>query len=132
MEVTASLNRYRQAPRKVRLLADLVRGKKVDDAIAELTFLPKRASGELVKLLKSAEANAVNNFKLPKEGLYIKEIRVDGGKVMKRGMPRAFGRSFQILKRTSHINLVLGVKEDKKEMAKKIIKKIVKKAKVKK
>lgn len=114
MIIKAELNKYRQAPRKVRLLADLVRGKRVDDAIALISFSGKRAAEPMVKLIKSAVGNATHNFKLPADELYIKSIRVDGGVIMKRGMPRAFGRSFMINKRTSHVLLELESKEEAK------------------
>jgi len=105
-DATAKLTNYRQAPRKVRLLADLVRGKSVDRAIAQLTMLPKRASEPMIKLINSAVANsgaAANE-------LYISEIQVNGGIVFKRHMPRARGRASQILKRTSHITVGLSKK----------------------
>lgn len=102
------MNNLRLAPRKVRLAADLIRGKKVGEAERELKFLIKRASLPLIKLLKSAVANATNNFNLIKDNLYISKITVDGGTPLKRSRPRAFGRAFPIRKRTSHITLVLG------------------------
>lgn len=111
MAVEAQLNRYNQAPRKVRLLADLIRGKSVGRAVEELSFLTKKASLPIVKLLKSAVANAKNNFKLKEDDLFVKEVMVDGGPVMKRGMPRAFGRSYPIRRKTSHVTLVLDTKE---------------------
>lgn len=105
-QVKASLSNYRQSPRKVRLVANLVRGRKVKEAVAELGFLAKRASEPVKKLIESAVANA-KHLSIPSEDLYIKEIRVDQGVVLKRSMPRARGRAFQILKRSSHILLVL-------------------------
>ncbi len=113
------LANYRQSPRKVRLIADLVRGKKVDLAIQELTFTFKRASAPMVKVIKSAISNAVHNDKANPEALFIKEIQVNKGLVMKRMMPRARGSSAQILKRTSHISVILGEKTVE-EMAKKV------------
>ncbi len=136
MIIRAELNRYRQAPRKVRLLAGLIKGKPVDRALAEVSFSGKRAGEPIKKLINSAVANAVNNFKLNKEELYVKGMRVDGGAVMKRGMPRAFGRSFVIRKRTSKILLELGVKEGaevkkvKKTTKKEVVKKVIKKKSV--
>ena len=103
----AKLSNYHQAPRKVRLLADLVRGKKVDEALVTLDFLPKRASTPFKQVIVSAVANAVNNFNAVKENLMIKEVRVDKGTVMKRFRPRARGRAFTIRHRTSHISVVL-------------------------
>ncbi len=109
----ASLKNYRQSPRKVRLVADLVRGKDVSRALVELKFLPKRASEVITKLIKSAKANAENNFKVSPEKLFIKEIRVDKGITLKRYRPRARGVAKRINKRTANIALTLGVKEDK-------------------
>ena len=87
----ASLKNYRQSPRKVRLVADLVRGKKVEDALSELAFLPKRASNVMIKLITSAVANAENNFKVTSKDLVISEISVDQGITLKRYRPRARG-----------------------------------------
>jgi large subunit ribosomal protein L22 len=103
------LKNYRQSPRKVRLVADLVRGKNVNDALLQLDFLPKRASEPMKKLLNSAIANALNNGS-DLLNLFVKEIRVDKGIVMKRMMPAAMGSGHRINKRTSHISIVLGEK----------------------
>ncbi len=105
----AFLKNYRQAPRKVRLVAGLIRGKNVQDAIAELDFLAKRAGEPIKKLLMSAVANA-KNMGVEVENLYIKELRVDKGIVMKRMMPAAMGTGHRINKRTSHINILLAEK----------------------
>lgn len=110
-EVKAKLRYYRQSPRKVRLAADLIRGKSLEAAQRELKFLPKRASGVLDKLLKSAQANARHNHGLNPEELFVKELRIDAGPTLKRFRPRAFGRAFPVRKRTSHITLVLGAKK---------------------
>lgn len=107
----ASLKNYRQSPRKVRLVADLVRGKKVSQALLELNYLPKRATEVMTKLISSAAANAENNFKVNKEDLVIKEITVDQGVTLKRYRPRARGVAKRINKRTSNIALTLGVKK---------------------
>ncbi len=107
----ASLKNYRQSPRKVRLVADLVRGKNVSQALTELTFLPKRASEVMKKLITSATANAEHNFKVSADKLFIKEITVDQGITLKRYRPRARGVAKRINKRTSNISLTLGVKE---------------------
>lgn len=117
------LKNYRQSPRKVRLVADLVRGKNVDNALVQLDFLPKRASDPIKKLLSSAVANALNAG-AQKENLFVKEIRVDKGIVMKRMMPAAMGSGHRINKRTSHVAIVLGEKvvfekESEKKTAKK-------------
>jgi large subunit ribosomal protein L22 len=108
--VTALLNNYRQSPRKVRLVATLLSGKSVTEALVMLQFVSKRASGPISTLINSAVANAKNNFSLDKENLFIKELRVDSGPVLKRRMPRARGRAFPIHKRTSHVRLVLAEK----------------------
>jgi len=100
------LKNYRQSPRKVRLVAGLIRGKNVDEAIAELDFLAKRAGVSLKKLLLSAVSNAKQNG-VEKENLFIKELRVDKGITMKRMMPAAMGTGHRINKRTSHVTLLL-------------------------
>jgi large subunit ribosomal protein L22 len=109
--ITASLKNYRQSPRKVRLVATLVKGKSVDDALNILTFLNKRAKHPLYDLLQSAVSNAKNNYSLDKETLFVKEMSVNGGQVLKRSMPRARGSAFPIKKRTSHVKVVLASKE---------------------
>ncbi len=103
----AYLKNYRQSPRKVRLVAGLVRGKNVEQAIVQLDFLAKRAGFPIKKLLLSAVANAKQNG-IEKENLFIKELRVDKGITMKRMMPAAMGSAHPINKRTSHLNLILG------------------------
>ena len=115
----AFLKNYRQAPRKVRLVAGLIRGKNVEEAIVLLNFLAKRAAFPIKKLLLSAVANAAQ-MGIEKENLFIKELRVDKGIVMKRMMPAAMGTGHRINKRTSHITLVLAekiqpVKKNKKK-----------------
>ncbi len=107
----ASLKNYRQSPRKVRLVADFVRGKDLKRALLELKYLPKRASKIISKLLHSASSNAEHNFKVNSDKLYIKEIRVDKGITLKRWRPRARGVAKRINKRTSNITIVLGIKE---------------------
>ena len=113
--ITAYLKNYRQSPRKVRLVANLVRGKQVEKALTVLNFLDKKASHPMKKLLESAIANAKANFNIEKAGLIVKELRVDGGVVMKRRMPRARGSAFPIKKRTSNILLVLAEKPTNNE-----------------
>lgn len=100
------MKNYRQSPRKVRLVADLVKGKQVTEALTELDFLAKRAGTPIKKLLLSAVANAKNQG-LKAENLFIQELRVDKGIVMKRMMPAAMGSAHRINKRTSHIEIVL-------------------------
>ena len=104
----ASLQSYRQAPRKVRLVANLIKGKTVPRALAELSVLPKRASEPMKKLVLSAVANAKENNKIDSiDILLIKNIRVDKGVVLKRSMPRARGSSAPIHKHTSHVMIEL-------------------------
>ncbi len=103
----AILKNYRQSPRKVRLVADLIKGKKVEMAERELNFLVKRASEPFLKLLQSAVANAKQNFNIDKDNLIVSDVRVDKGFVLKRMMPRAMGSGSRINKRTSHIVLIL-------------------------
>ena len=114
----ATLTNYRQSPRKVRLVATAMKGKSVLAAEMELRFMVKRAALPLEKLLASAVANAVNGSGLSKENLFIKEFTVDKGIVLKRSMPRAFGRASGINKRSSHVTIVLAekgaTKKDKK------------------
>ena len=105
----AFLKNYRQSPRKVRLVATLIKGKNVAQGLAELDFLPKRAGLPIKKLLLSAVANA-KQMGVEMENLFIKELRVDKGIVMKRMMPAAMGSGHRINKRTSHINILLAEK----------------------
>ena len=102
----ASLSTYNQSPRKVRLVTDLVKGKKVADAVAALSFLPKRAALPIKKLIESAVANAKAKGE-ETEGLRIKDIRVDSAGMLVRYMPRAMGRAFRIHKKSSHVSIVL-------------------------
>ncbi|MEK7461841.1 MAG: 50S ribosomal protein L22 [Patescibacteria group bacterium] len=105
-EVKAKLSNYRQSPRKVRLVADTVRGRSVGEAITMLSFIPKRSALPLQKLLSSALASA-KNLSLPTENLIIKEIRVDAGATLYRRRPRSKGMANPIRKRTSHISVIL-------------------------
>ncbi len=109
----AALNNYRQSPRKVRIVADLMRGKSAAEAMKVLTFTTKRATTPLKKLLESAIANA-KNAGLETENLIVKEIQVNTGVTLKRIMPRAMGSASRINKRSCHITLVLGEKVAKK------------------
>lgn len=111
---TAHLKSYRQSPRKVRVVADLVRGKKAEDALTLLSFTPKRAAEPLRKLLASALSNA-KNLSLPTENLVIKEIRVDGGAILYRRQPRSRGMANPIRKRTSHVSIILAPAKVKKQ-----------------
>ena len=132
MLITAKLRYLRIAPRKVRLVADLIRGKKVSEALNSLEFLPKKVSPLLIKLLKQAVANAKHNFQLDESNLYISKILVDEGPKLKRWMPRARGQASEIHKRTSHITLVLAEIEKKKPKEIKEEKEVEKKGEIKK
>lgn len=109
--IIAKLNRLRIAPRKVRLVADLIRGKDVKQAQAVLQFTIKKAAQPLAKLLDSAIANAKHNFKMAEENLKIAKITVDQGRTLKRYRPVSRGRTATIQKKTSHVTLVLDSKE---------------------
>lgn len=111
MEAKAVLKYTRISPRKVEIVLDLIRNKPVDLAMAILKHTPKAACEDLQKLLKSAVANAENNFNMDKNSLYVSECFVCPGPMLKRIRPRAQGRAFRILKRTSHITLVVKEKE---------------------
>ena len=107
MEVKSS-NRYiRISPRKARYVADVIRGKKVEDALDILAFIPRKASPIISKVVKSAIANAGQDESIDVDTLYIKKIVVDEGPTAKRFRPRAMGRATKIRKRTSHITVVL-------------------------
>ena len=105
--VNAYLKDIRIAPRKVQIVLDLIRGKDVEMAAAILKNTPKSASEYLVKLLKSAVANAENNFEMDASKLYVSECYVCPGPTLKRMMPRAKGSANRILKRTSHVTIAV-------------------------
>ena len=107
MEAKAFLKGTRISPQKARLIADLVRGENAESAINNLRFMPKKAARIIRKLLESAVANASQNEAIDVDTLYVKTIFVDGGAMLKRIRPRAMGRASRILKRTSHITVVL-------------------------
>lgn len=108
------LNHLKIPPRKVRLLADVIRGLSLQEAEAKLMLSPRRPKDALVKLLRSAAANAKNNHKLVPEKLFIKEIWVDQGPKTKHWTPRSRGSAALIEKKTSHVTLILGVLETAK------------------
>jgi large subunit ribosomal protein L22 len=114
-EVKAFARYIHVSPRKLRLVADLVRKHQVDSALEQLRFSSKKASIPLAKAINSAIANAVHNHNLNKEDLYVKSLTIDGGPVMRRYAPRAQGRAFIERKRTSHINVVLEAKTGMKK-----------------
>ena len=111
MEARAKATFERIAPRKVKIVLDLIRNKPAEEAMAILKYTPKAACEPLAKLLKSAMANAENNFDMDVSRLYVAECTVSQGPTLKRIRPRAHGRAFRINKKTSHINLVLKEKE---------------------
>lgn len=125
-EVTAQLNRLRLAPRKVRSVANLIKGKDAVKALYQLEFLIKRPAPYLIKLVKSAISNAEHNYNMVKENLYVKDLKVGEGVKLKRFKAKGFGRAASIQKKTSHIELILaervpglkgtGVKQRKKEI----------------
>ena len=111
MEVKAVAKNVRLTPRKVRLVLDLVRGKDVKEALAILKFTPRNTAPVVSKLIKSAVANATNNHQMNEEKLHVKTIYADEARVLKRWMPRAKGSASQILKRSSHITVVVDERE---------------------
>ena len=111
MEAKAHLKYVRISPRKVQIVLDLIRGKDTDEAMAILKNTPKSASEYLTKLLRSAVANAENNFNMDASKLYVSECFVCPGPTLKRIMPRAKGSADRILKRTSHVTLAVKEKD---------------------
>lgn len=112
MQAKAVAKQVRIAPRKVRLVVDLIRGKQVGEAVAILRHTPKAASPVVEKLLNSAIANAEHNYDMEPNNLVISEVFVDEGVTLKRFRPRAMGRASRINKRTSHITLVVTEKKE--------------------
>jgi large subunit ribosomal protein L22 len=106
-KVVAQLNNLRISPRKVRLVVDQIRGLGVKEALVILNYNLKKPSDIVAKLILSALASAENDFKFNRNDLFISEIYVNAGSTLKRWMPRAYGRAYQILKRTSKLKLVL-------------------------
>lgn len=107
MEAKAVGKGIRISPQKARLVADVVRGMGVDQAITTLRFMPKKGAGIIMKVLESAVANATQDEQADVDNLYIKKITIDGGPSLKRISPRAQGRATGIIKRTSHVTVVL-------------------------
>lgn len=120
MLVTAKLRHLRIAPRKVRLVADLVRRKSVEEAQIILNFTTKKAAQVMLKLLKQAVSNAKTDFQLEEKNLYILKILIDEGPKYKRWMPRARGMATPIQKRTSHLTVILDEIVKKQKKAKKV------------
>ena len=111
MEARATLNHARISSRKIKIVADLIRGKDVQEALAIVKFTPKAASEVIEKLLKSSMANAENNHGMNVQNLYVAEIYANQGPTLKRIRPAAKGSAVRIRKRTSHITIVLREKE---------------------
>lgn len=111
MEVKATAKSVRTTPRKTRLVLDLIRGKDVEEARAILKFTPRGASPIVLKVLNSAVANATHNYNLDEDKLYVKACYADEARTLKRWMPRAKGSASQILKRQSHVTVVVDERE---------------------
>ncbi len=111
MEVRASARNIRRSARKVRLVIDAVRGKRVEEAMAILRFMPHGGAKEVLNVLKSASANAENNHEMVPQDLWIKRIYADEGQVLKRFRARSRGMASPILKRTSHITVIVEERE---------------------
>ena len=107
MEEKAVVKNIRISPQKARLVADLIRGQQVDAALNTLRFMPKKGARIIRKLVESAVANASQNEAIDVDTLFVKQVYVDGGPMLKRIRPRAMGRATRILKRSSHITVVL-------------------------
>jgi len=114
MESKATLKYVRMSPRKIRRVAALIKGREYIDAKGILTFMPKAASQVLLAAMKSAAANAISkegSARIKVENLYVKDVQINGGPILKRIRPVAMGRAYRIRKRTSHVNIVLAEKE---------------------
>lgn len=107
MEVQAQAKWVRTAPRKVKLVADQLRGMPVSQALTYCKFVPRASARDIAKVIRSAQANAEHNFNLARDDLVLKDLRVESGPTLKRARPRAMGRYFSIFKRTSHITAVV-------------------------
>jgi large subunit ribosomal protein L22 len=107
MEARAVSRHLRIAPRKARVVVDLIRGKSVGEALQILDFVPKKAARMVTKTLKSVIANAENTQRVDVDRLYVRRVSVDGGATLKRFLPRAHGRATPLRKRTSHITIVV-------------------------
>lgn len=126
--VRAHARNLRIAPRKMRLVTNLVKNMRLNDAMTQLSFTNKKAAGMLQKLLQSAAANAEHNFSMNRDGLFIKEVTCDMGPVMKRSFPRARGSAFMIRRKLSHVNVILeerAVKAKKASKPKPVVEKVV-------
>lgn len=117
MQTKAVAKFVRMSPKKVRLVADAIRGLETERALATLRFMNKKATTPVAKAIESAVANAVHNFELDRRNLFVKEIRIDDAPTIKRWMPRAHGRATPIRKRNSHITVVIAEVKDSGEKA---------------
>ena len=111
VEVRAVARNIRMSPQKVRLVLETIKGKPVSEALAMLRFMPQKATTPVAKALKSASANAENNFNMDPDDLVVLRVSADDGRTLKRYRPRARGRVNQILKRSSHVTVVVSEKE---------------------
>ena len=126
-QVKANLRYLRMSPRKVRLVADMIRGRRVERALQTLMVLGKRPAKPLLKLLKSAIANAEQSFAMSPAGLKVASIMVDGGPALKRWMPKAHGRATPVREPTAHVKLVLtGERDEEKNQQQKETKEDIK------
>ena len=107
MQANAVTKYVRIAPLKVRMIMDVIRGKKVERALSELQYMPQKAAREVARTIQSAAANAENNFDMDRQALVVHTIYADEGPAFKRFMPRARGRADRIRKRTTHITVVV-------------------------
>lgn len=130
MQIVAQLNRLRLAPRKVRAISNLLKGKDVEKCLHQLEHFPRRSSTHFIKLINSAIANAEHNFNMIKSNLYVKDIVVDEGIKLLRYRPKSKGMTSRIQKKTSHIKVLLGervagLRVDAKPKKEELIKNIV-------
>jgi large subunit ribosomal protein L22 len=108
MDAKAVIRYTRMSPRKARIVANMIRGKDIDEAMAILRFQQRKAAKVMCKLLVSAIANAHTNHQLEVDNLVVKTVLVDGGPILKRWMPRAMGRANRMNRRTTHVTIVVG------------------------
>jgi large subunit ribosomal protein L22 len=107
----AFLKGFRESPRRVRMVAEMIRGKKAEDALAILAFQPRKAAKMLSKVLNSAIANATENDELDADSLVVTKVEIDGGPTQKRWLPRSMGRANRLNRRTSHVTVTVDVPE---------------------
>jgi large subunit ribosomal protein L22 len=107
----AFLKGFRESPRRVRMVAEMIRGKKAEDALSILAFQPRKAAKMLHKVLNSAIANATENDELDADQLVVTRVEIDGGPIQKRWLPRSMGRANRLARRTSHVTVTVDVPE---------------------